>query len=56
MREITPKIMGILKSRVEQLFLRVSSVSAQDPVLKNMSRMVNLMNRITESVERGTPY
>jgi hypothetical protein len=53
-RSVTPKIMSILRSRVEQLFMRVSSVSAQDPLLKRLSAIANAAQRMGEAVETTT--
>ena len=41
--------MGIYVQRLEHLFMRVSQVSAQDPILKNLSMMVSSTNRILET-------
>ncbi|TVY22323.1 hypothetical protein LHYA1_G009010 [Lachnellula hyalina] len=45
-RELIPKIMGIYIQRLEHLFMRISNLSAHDPVLKRLSTMVALANRI----------
>ena len=53
LREVTPKIMGLLKSRIEQLFLRISRLAPNDPTLKNLTNMANVAGRIAESVQRS---
>lgn len=53
MREVTPKIMGLIKSRVEQLFLRVSRLAPNDPTLKMLTNMANVAGRIAENVQRS---
>lgn len=54
MREVTPKIMGLIKGRVEQLFLRVSRLAPSDPTLKTLTNMANVAGRIAETVQRGS--
>jgi hypothetical protein len=49
-REVTPKIMGIYIQRLEHLFMRISNVSAQDPILKRLSLLVSTANRIVDTV------
>lgn len=52
-REITPKVMSLLKGRLEHVFLRLSSTSPNDPVLKNISQMTSITQRITDSMRTG---
>lgn len=49
-REITPKVMSLLKGRLEHVFLRLSSTMPSDPALRNISNMTNLTQRITDSM------
>ncbi|KAL1858175.1 hypothetical protein Daus18300_010057 [Diaporthe australafricana] len=49
-REITPKVMSLLKGRLEHIFLRLSSTVPSDPALRNISNMTNLTQRITDSM------
>ncbi|KAB5582221.1 hypothetical protein GE09DRAFT_1074135 [Coniochaeta sp. 2T2.1] len=51
LREVTPKIMGLIQSRVEQLFLRVSRLAPNDPSLKMLTNMANVTGRIAETVK-----
>ncbi|OIW22925.1 hypothetical protein CONLIGDRAFT_637855 [Coniochaeta ligniaria NRRL 30616] len=53
LREVTPNIMGLIKSRVEQLFLRVSRLAPNDPTLKMLTNMANVAGRIAENVQRS---
>jgi hypothetical protein len=48
-RDLIPKILGSIVSYLEHLFMRVSNISAQDPLLKRLSLMVTTANRIIES-------
>jgi hypothetical protein len=41
--------MAIYIQRIEHLFMRISQISAHDPVLKRLSLMVSTANRILES-------
>ena len=41
--------MGIYIQRIEHLFMRISQISAQDPILKRLSMMVGAANRILET-------
>jgi len=47
-RDLIPKIMGIYIQRIEHLFMRISQISANDPVLKRLSLMVSTANRILD--------
>jgi hypothetical protein len=40
--------MGIYIQRIEHLFMRISQISANDPVLKRLSLMVSTANRILD--------
>ncbi|KUI67252.1 hypothetical protein VM1G_02929 [Cytospora mali] len=62
-REITPKVMSLLKGRLEHIFMRLSSAVPNDPALKNISMMTSLTQRITDSMRHvgagavpGTSY
>ncbi|KAL2158755.1 hypothetical protein VTH06DRAFT_3946 [Thermothelomyces fergusii] len=50
-REVTPKIMNILKTRIEQLFLEISRIAPHDPALKTLSNMSQVAGRIAETVQ-----
>jgi hypothetical protein len=52
-REVTPKIMGVVKQRLEQLFLAINNVAPRDPVLKNITNMAGLASRIIDVVRPG---
>jgi hypothetical protein len=52
-REVTPKIMTLLKTRIEHLFLRISRQAPHDPMLKILTNMANVVNRINEMVRPG---
>ncbi len=45
--------MSIIKTRLEELFLTINNVSPRDPVLKNITNMTNMANRIIEAVRPG---
>ena len=47
-RQITPKIIGTIVSNLEHLFMRVTQVSAQDPLLKKLSTLIAIGNRIVD--------
>ncbi|KAL2066608.1 hypothetical protein VTL71DRAFT_2679 [Oculimacula yallundae] len=47
--ELIPKIMGIYVSRIEHLFMHVSQSMGTDPILKRLSGIVLLTNRIMET-------
>ncbi|KAK4239222.1 hypothetical protein C8A03DRAFT_14376 [Achaetomium macrosporum] len=50
-REVTPKIMTLLKTRIEGLFLEISRIAPHDPALKTLSSMSQIAGRIAESVQ-----
>jgi hypothetical protein len=45
--------MGLIQSRVEQLFLRISRLAPNDPTLKSLTNMANVAGRIAESAKRS---
>ncbi|KAK7746685.1 hypothetical protein SLS53_001871 [Cytospora paraplurivora] len=53
-REITPKVMSLLKGRLEHVFLRLNSTVPNDPALKNISMMTSLTQRITDSMRHAS--
>lgn len=48
-RDVTPKIMTLMKTRVETLLLEISRVAPHDPSLKTLSNMAHVAGRIAES-------
>ncbi|TPX11672.1 uncharacterized protein E0L32_007651 [Thyridium curvatum] len=50
-RELTPKILSHIKARLEQVFIEISTISANDPVLKNIAQMASLINRIVDGAQ-----
>ncbi|KAL1837098.1 hypothetical protein VTK73DRAFT_4826 [Phialemonium thermophilum] len=52
-REVTPKIMSLLKTRIEHLFARIHRIAPNDPTLKNLTNMANVAGRITDIVRSG---
>ncbi|KAK3684081.1 hypothetical protein B0T22DRAFT_483868 [Podospora appendiculata] len=63
-RDVTPKIMSLLKTRIEQLLLDISRVAPHDQSLKTLANMVHVASRIAETVQQsrhssghsGAPY
>ncbi|RFU33382.1 hypothetical protein B7463_g2949, partial [Scytalidium lignicola] len=43
-----PKIIGVYIQRLESLFMRISIISAQEPILKRIANSVSTCNRIME--------
>ncbi|KAL3421349.1 hypothetical protein PVAG01_07794 [Phlyctema vagabunda] len=52
-REVVPKIMSIYIQRLEHLFMRISNVAAQDPLLKRLSLLVSACNRLLDMYRSG---
>jgi hypothetical protein len=50
-RAVTPKIMGLFVDRMENIFMRISTNASTEPVLKNLSQMINISRRILEIVQ-----
>lgn len=50
-REVTPKIMNLLKTRIEQLLLDISRVAPHDPSLKTLSTMSQIAGRVAENAQ-----
>ncbi|GJD04734.1 hypothetical protein ColKHC_13559 [Colletotrichum higginsianum] len=55
-RAVTPKIMGMLVARVEGLFVRISSTSGNDPVLKNLSQIIVNAKRVIDACQDEAQY
>ena len=53
-RDVTPRIMGVVVERCESLILRISSNNPSEPILKNLSQMVLTAKRILDAT-RGIP-
>jgi predicted type IV restriction endonuclease len=53
LRDVTPKIMTLIKGRIEQLILHISRLAPSDPNLKTLSNMANVAGRIAETVRNG---
>ncbi|ORY64185.1 uncharacterized protein BCR38DRAFT_409575 [Pseudomassariella vexata] len=47
-REVIPNILSGFISQIEHLFMRVSNVSPSEPILKHLSGMVAMANRVVE--------
>lgn len=43
-----PKIIGVYIQRLESLFMRISIISAQEPILKRIANSVSTCNRIMD--------
>lgn len=50
MREITPKVMSLIKSRLEHVFIRLNSSVPNDPALRNLSVMIDYTRKIADSM------
>lgn len=48
-RDLSPKIMGIYRQRLEHLYMRISQISSQEPILKRISMLVTAANRIVDT-------
>lgn len=55
-REVTPKIMTLLKTRIEHLYLRISRIAPNDPILKTLTNMANVAGRINDTVRAGSSH
>ncbi|KAK0651058.1 hypothetical protein B0T16DRAFT_442635 [Cercophora newfieldiana] len=51
-REVTPKIMSLVKSRSEQLMMDISRIAPQDPSLKTLANLAHVAGRITDNQRR----
>jgi len=51
-RDITPKTLGHIRTALEQVFVQISNISAQDPGLQNISQMRNCINKTIEAVNK----
>ncbi|KAL8396182.1 hypothetical protein RB595_003583 [Gaeumannomyces hyphopodioides] len=53
---ITPKILELIKTRIETVFMRISNTSANDSSLKNLAQMIALITRMVNQVKPRPPY
>jgi hypothetical protein len=54
-RDVTPKIMSLIKSRTEQLLVDISRVAPHDPALKTLANLGHMATRISENVQGRHP-
>lgn len=54
-REITPKVMSLIKSRLEHVFIRLNSAAPTDPILRNLSLMIEYTRKIADSMGLSLP-
>lgn len=47
---VTPRIMSLLKGRLEQLVVKISRISPSDPIIKRLTHMVRMVTQISEAV------
>ncbi|KAK7921208.1 hypothetical protein PG985_009230 [Apiospora marii] len=47
-REVVPNILGGCVSQIEQLFMRISHISPQEPILRHLSQMMSMANQIVD--------
>ncbi|KAF3766475.1 hypothetical protein M406DRAFT_89257 [Cryphonectria parasitica EP155] len=52
-REITPRVMSLVKSRLEHVFVRLNMAVPNDPVLRNLSGMIDLTRKINDAMGRS---
>ncbi|KAK0625856.1 hypothetical protein B0T14DRAFT_492289 [Immersiella caudata] len=50
-RDVTPKIMTLIKTRCEQLLVEISRYAPQDPHLKTLSSLAHVAGRIMDAVQ-----
>jgi hypothetical protein len=50
-REVTPKIMSLIKARSEQLMMDIGRVAPQDPSLKTLNSLAHVAARIMDAVQ-----
>ncbi len=50
MRDVTPRIMGLLKTRIEHLILKISRLAPNDSSLRGLPNMANVAGRIVDTV------
>lgn len=48
---VTPRIMGLLKGRLEQLIVKISRISPSDPIIKKLTHLVHMVTQISETVQ-----
>jgi len=54
--EVTPKSLGYMKTQLEQTFMKIQNISTHDPVLKNVSQLIQLIGRIIDACIPRNPY
>lgn len=49
-REVTPKVMSLIKGRLEHVLVRLSTMRPNDPILRNVSQMIDYTRKIVETM------
>lgn len=52
-REVTPKVMHIIKGRLEHILIRLSTSRPNDPILREISQTLEYTRQVGELI--GTP-
>lgn len=49
-REVTPKVMSLIKGRLEHVLVRLSTMRPNDPILRNISQMIDYTRKIVDTM------
>ncbi|KAI1506213.1 hypothetical protein F5X99DRAFT_127221 [Biscogniauxia marginata] len=52
-RDVVPNIMGTFLTRIEKLFMQISSRSPTDPILQHLSRMIHVATQIRDYARKA---
>jgi len=54
-REVTPKIMTLIKGRIEKLIMEINRTHPQEALLKTLANLAHVAGRIVENVQTRHP-
>lgn len=49
-REIAPRVMSLIKGRLEHVLVRISTLRPNDPILRNVSQMIEYTRKIVDTM------
>lgn len=49
-REIAPRVMSLIQGRLEHVLVRISTLRPNDPILRNVSQMIEYTRKIVNTM------
>ena len=51
-REVVPNILGGCITQIENLFARINAISPREPILRHLSQMISMANRVIDAARK----